>query len=105
MQLPARANSGPKIYNNAVRQFNPARGPASGVLDAAFLEGYLLIQLELDRQRAAQHLAVHQVVLRMLRVMSRVFWVIKQNTFNFKLEYRLPRRVLPTFEACSQMLY
>jgi len=26
------------------------------------LEGYLLIQLELDRQRAAQHLAVHPII-------------------------------------------
>jgi len=37
-------------------------GPASEALDAAFLEGYLSIQPELDIQKAAQHLAMHLVI-------------------------------------------
>ena len=45
-----------------VRHFNPVCGPASEALDAAFLEGYLSIQPELDRQKAAQHLAMHLVI-------------------------------------------
>jgi Ser/Thr protein kinase RdoA (MazF antagonist) len=45
-----------------VRHFNPMCGPASEALDAAFLEGYLSIQPELDRQKAAQHLATHLVI-------------------------------------------
>ena len=49
-----------EIYT--VRHFNPVCGPASEALDAAFLEGYLSIQPELDRQKAAQHLAMHLVI-------------------------------------------
>jgi len=45
-----------------VRHFNPVCGPASEALDAAFLEGYLSIQPELDIQKAAQHLAMHLVI-------------------------------------------
>jgi len=45
-----------------VRHFNPACGPVSEALDTAFLEGYLSIQPELDRQKAAQHLAMHLVI-------------------------------------------
>jgi Ser/Thr protein kinase RdoA (MazF antagonist) len=45
-----------------VRHFNPACGPASEALDAAFLEGYLSIQPELDRKKAAQHSAMHLVI-------------------------------------------
>jgi len=45
-----------------VRHFNPVCGPVSEALDTAFLEGYLSIQPELDRQKAAQHLAMHLVI-------------------------------------------
>ena len=45
-----------------VRHFNPVCGPATEVLDAAFLEGYLSIEPELDRQKAGQHLATHLVI-------------------------------------------
>jgi len=45
-----------------VQHFNPACGPVSEAVNAAFLEGYLSIQPELDRQKAAQHLAMHLVV-------------------------------------------
>lgn len=45
-----------------VRHFNPVCGSASEALDAAFLEGYLSIEPELDKQRAAQHLAMHLVI-------------------------------------------
>jgi len=45
-----------------VRHFNPVCGPASEALDAAFLEGYLSIQPELDIQKAAQHSAAHLIV-------------------------------------------
>jgi hypothetical protein len=45
-----------------VRHFNPVCGPTSEALDAAFLEGYLSIQPDLDRQKAAQHLAMHLVI-------------------------------------------
>lgn len=45
-----------------VRHFNPVCGPASEALNAAFLGGYLSIQPELDRQKAAQHLATHLVI-------------------------------------------
>jgi Ser/Thr protein kinase RdoA (MazF antagonist) len=47
---------------HTVRHFNPACGLVSEALDAAFLEGYLSIQPELDRQRVAQHLATHLVI-------------------------------------------
>lgn len=49
-----------EIYT--VRHFNPACSPASEALDAAFLEGYLSVEPELDRQKAAQHLATHLVI-------------------------------------------
>jgi len=45
-----------------VRHFNPVCGPVSEALDTAFLEGYLSIRPELDRQKAAQHLAMHLVI-------------------------------------------
>ena len=45
-----------------VQHFNPVCRPAGEALDAAFLEGYLSIQPELDRQKAAQHLAMHLVI-------------------------------------------
>ena len=45
-----------------VQHFNPVCGPASEALNAAFLEGYLSIQPELDRQKAAQHLAMHLII-------------------------------------------
>jgi len=47
---------------HTVRHFNPVCGPASEALDAAFLEGYLSIEPELDRQKAAKHLATHLVI-------------------------------------------
>lgn len=49
-----------EIYT--VRHFNPVCSLTGEALDAAFLEGYLSIQPELDRQKAAQHLAMHLVV-------------------------------------------
>ena len=49
-----------EIYTT--RHFNPACGPVSEALDTAFLEGYLLIQPELDRKKVAQHLATHLVI-------------------------------------------
>ena len=45
-----------------VQHFNPVCGPTSEALDAAFLEGYLSIEPELDKRRAAQHLAMHLVI-------------------------------------------
>ena len=45
-----------------VQHFNPVCGPASKALDAAFLEGYLSIQPELDTQKVAQHLATHLII-------------------------------------------
>ena len=45
-----------------VQHFNPVCGPVSEALNAAFLEEYLSIQPELDRQKAAQHLAVHLII-------------------------------------------
>jgi len=45
-----------------VRHFNPVCGPVSEALDTAFLEGYLSVQPELDRQKAAQHSAAHLVI-------------------------------------------
>jgi len=45
-----------------VRHCNPVCGPVAEALDAAFLEGYLSIQPELDREKAAQHLATHLVI-------------------------------------------
>ena len=45
-----------------VQHFNPVCGPAGKALNAAFVEGYLSIQPELDRQKAAQHLATHLVI-------------------------------------------
>ena len=45
-----------------VQHFNPVCGPVGEALNAAFLEGYLSIQPELDRQKAAQHSAMHLVI-------------------------------------------
>ena len=45
-----------------VKHFNPVCGPSSEALDAAFLEGYLSIEPGLDRQKAAQHVAMHLVI-------------------------------------------
>lgn len=45
-----------------VRHFNPACGPTTKALDAAFLEGYLSIEPVLDRKRAAQHFAMHLII-------------------------------------------
>ena len=45
-----------------VQHFNPGCSPAGEALNAAFLEGYLSIEPELDRQKAAQHLAMHLVI-------------------------------------------
>jgi Ser/Thr protein kinase RdoA (MazF antagonist) len=45
-----------------VRHFNPVCGPATEALDVAFLEGYLSVEPGLDRQKAAQHLAMQLVI-------------------------------------------
>ena len=47
---------------HTVRHFNPVCGPASEALDAAFLEGYLSIQPELDRRETANHSAMNLVI-------------------------------------------
>ena len=47
---------------HTVRYCNPVCGPVTEALDAAFLEAYLLIQPDLDRRKAAQHLAMHLVI-------------------------------------------
>lgn len=52
-----------------VRHFNPVCGLATEALDAAFLEGYLSVEPEVDREKAAQHLAVHLVIFT-----ARVGW-------------------------------